>query len=216
MLVEYILDILGQFYMSTELKWFIYIIVLILNFIAYYQNPVLRTDIPKCFGMSCRWFSFITGIGAMCIYLFGLVGLWYVAPFSSNMPDYWYIPVIILSYAIIIQMTISVRMYTDNGTLNPPPSDLWGIRDRIRLYTLILVLDTIFFHQMYLDGGQTLMKTHRVWDKYIISRFGSITNFYSFALGWFGVVGLTFDLLSIKFIADFDACDYNLPKSWNY
>ena len=178
MLVEYILDILGQFYMSTELKWFIYIIVLILNFIAYYQNPVLRTDIPKCFGMSCRWFSFITGIGAMCIYLFGLVGLWYVAPFSSNMPDYWYIPVIILSYAIIIQMTISVRMYTDNGTLNPPPSDLWGIRDRIRLYTLILVLDTIFFHQMYLDGGQTLMKTHRVWDKYIISRFGSITNFY--------------------------------------
>jgi hypothetical protein len=113
-------------------------------------------------------------------------------------------------------MTISVRMYTDNGTLNPPPSDLWGIRDRIRLYTLILVLDTIFFHQMYLDGGQTLMKTHRVWDKYIISRFGSITNFYSFALGWFGVVGLTLDLLSIKFIADFDACDYNLPKSWNY
>jgi hypothetical protein len=217
---KYFIDIFADFYTSNVLKWFIYILVLILNFIAYYQNPVLRTDVAKCSGISCRWFSFITGIGAMCIYLFGLVGLWYVAPFSTNMPDYWYVPVIILTYAIIIQMTLSVKMYTntgnDNDNLNPPPSDLLPIKDRVRLYVLILILDAIFFHQMYLDGGQALLKKHSVWDKYIISRFGSITNFYSFALGWFGLVGLGLDLLSIKFIADFNACDYDLPKSWNY
>jgi hypothetical protein len=152
----------------------------------------------------------------MTIYLFGLMALWYTTPFTNNISSYWYIPVFILTYAIITQMTISVKMYEDNGTLNPPPSDLWPLRDRTALYILILVLDTIFFHQMYLDGGKTLVRTNSIWNNYIISRFGSIRNFYSFALGWFGVVGLILDFISIKVIAEFNACDFNLPKSWNY
>ena len=42
---------------------------------------------------------------AMALGIFGLIALWYCAPFTSFLPDYWYIPVAILTFAIIAQIT---------------------------------------------------------------------------------------------------------------
>jgi len=213
---RYFFDSFKIFYTSLPFRWFVYALVFILNFFAFYQNPVLRTDSKKCYGMPCRWFSFITGICAMSLYLFGLIALWYVAPFSEHMPDYWYIPVIILTYAIITQITISIQVTEENGNFNPPPQDLWPKATRVKLYLLILLLDVIYFHQMYLDSGQALTANKRIVDDLILSRFGGTKNTLSFVLGWFGLVGLLFDFLSIRFISGFDACHYGLPKIWNF
>lgn len=213
---KYFLNSLIIFYTSTSFRWFVYILVFMLNFLAFYQNPVLRTDSRKCYGIPCRWFSFITGIGAMSLYSFGLIALWYSSPFSEHIPNYWYIPVIALTYAIITQITISVQVVEDNGEFNPPPQGLWPKEDRIKLYLFILLLDVIYFHQMYLDSGQILTNNKRVLDNIFLSRFGGTKNNLSFFLGWFGLVGLLFDILSIRFISSFDACYYGLPPSWNF
>ena len=213
-----ILNTLYEFYMSLGLRWFIYIIAYILNVVSYYQNPTLFTDGRNCtFGLPCRWFNFIAGMCAMTLCIFGLIVLWYDAPFSKYLPDFWYIPVALITYAIIAQITISVKPVVDNGELNPPPEGLWPLKDRSWLYILLLILDLIFFHQMYLDGGTQLIENPRVIDDLILGRFGGWNkDKYNFMLEWFGTIQILFDILAIYQIVYFRACDYGLPNSWNY
>ena len=68
-----IFKIVYNFYTSSELKWFICITFFILNFFSYYQNPTLFTDSSNCYGMSCRWFNFIAGMGNLTLNLIGLI-----------------------------------------------------------------------------------------------------------------------------------------------
>jgi len=216
-LIRNVLSVLNGFYMSIGFRWLVFGLVFFLNFVAFYQNPVLYSEDRKCFGLPCKWFSFITGMGAMTLYSFGLITLWYVAPFSSIFPDYWYIPVVLITYAIIIQMTISAKVVKDSNEFVAPPEFLLPKTDRIRLYYLILVLDIIYFHQLYLDGGKQLINNPRVLDDLILGRFGGWTeNKFAFLVGWFGLVGLLFDALAIRFVSSFTACNYGLPDNWNY
>jgi hypothetical protein len=204
-------------YMSIGFRWFIYMTAFILNILAYYENPLLFTDARKCLGLPCRLFNFISGMCAMALGIFGLIALWYCAPFTSFLPDYWYIPVAILTFAIIAQITISVEVQTDNGEFNHPPQYLWGKTDRNYLYVLLLVLDLIFFHQLWMDGGKQLIENPRVIDDLILGRFGGWNqNKFNFMVEWFGVIQIVFDILAIWQIKSFRSCDYGLPASWDY
>lgn len=207
----------SSFYQSTGLKWVVALTFFILNFVAYYQNPTLFTDSRNCYGMSCKWFNFIGGVANLSLNLFGIIGLWYCAPFTSYLPDYWYVPVAILSYALIVQITLSVKTYSDDGSLNSPPQDLWGKEYRVWLNVIITILDIIFFHQMYLDGGKKLINNPRVLDDFFLSRFGGWNESkFEFLLGWWGVIGLIIDFAAIITLSRFRSCDYNLPSSWDY
>ena len=206
-----------NFYTSNGLKWFVCISFFILNFVSYYQNPTLFTDVKNCYGMSCRWFNFIAGMGNLTLNLIGLIGLWYIAPFSKYLPNYWYIPVIILSYAILIQITLSVKITTDDGGFNPPPEDLWPQKYRVLLNIIIMILDIIFFHQLYLDGGKQLYNNPTILEDFILNRFGGWNEAkFDFVLGWYAIIGFLFDIFAIIFAYKFRACNYDLPSSWDY
>jgi hypothetical protein len=220
-LINYFISVLGplisKFYMSIGFRWFIYMSAFLLNILAYYENPVLFTDSKKCYGMSCRLFSFLAGMCAMALGIFGLIALWYCAPFSSFLPDYWYIPVAIITFAIIAQITISVEVQTDNGEFNHPPEFLWRKQYRYYLYVLILILDLIFFHQLWIDGGKQLIENPRVIDDLILGRFGGWNeNKFNFMVEWFGSIQILFDILAIWQINSFQSCNYGLPPSWDY
>jgi hypothetical protein len=215
--LQELFKIFSHFYTSTGLKWFICLTCFVLNFFSYYQNPTLFTDSKNCHGMSCRWFNFIAGMGNLTLNLIGLIGLWYIAPFSKYLPNYWYVPVIILSYALLIQITLSVKVTTDDGNFNPPPEDLWPKKYRILLNVIIFILDIIFFHQLYLDGGKQLYNNPTILDDFILSRFGGWNESkFDFVLGWYGIIGFILDILCINNIASFKACNYNLPSSWDF
>jgi hypothetical protein len=220
-IIKYVLSELANgfsvFYQSTGFKWIVALAFFFLNFIAYYQNPILFTDIRNCYGLPCKWFNFITGIANLSINLFGIIGLWYCAPFTSYLPDYWYVPVAIFSYVVIVQMTLSAKSYEDDGTLNSPPQDLWSKNNRIWLNVIITILDIIFFHQMYLDGGKKLINNPRILDDFFLGRFGGWNESkFEFVLGWWGMIGLIIDFMAIITISRFKSCDYNLPSSWDY
>jgi hypothetical protein len=206
------------FYNSTGLKWFVATSFFILNFFSYYQNPILFTNLSNCYGLPCRWFNLITGILNLTLNLIGIIGLWYCAPFTQYLPDYWYIPLAILSYAVIIQITLSVKTTIDDGkSLNPPPQNLWPKLNRTILQVVITILDVIFFHQMYLDGGKQLVNNPRVLDNFILGRFGGWNESkFEFLLGWWGIIGLIIDVLTIIQVYSFQSCDYDLPPSWDY
>jgi hypothetical protein len=215
--IEQIIDSLYIFYQSTGLKWFVALLFFILNFVSFYQNPLLFSDSRKCSGMPCRWFTFIAGVANLSLNLLGIIGLWYCAPFTDYLPDYWYIPLAILSYAALVQITLSVKTTYDDGTFNPPPQDLWGKKERIWLNVAITILDLIFFHQMYLDGGKKLVDNPRILDDFILGRFGGWNESkFEFLLGWWGICGLIIDLIAVYYTYMYQSCDYDLPASWDY
>ncbi len=162
--------------------------------------------------------TFIFGIIGITLSLIGLIALWYIAPFNETLVDYWYIPVVILVYAIIIQITISIKPAVENGDLNPPPNHLLPKKYRTLLYVIILFLSLMYSLQLYLDGGVKLIGNNTKYiDHFILGRFGGITkNKYNFFIEWVAIIKLVTGILRIRDISDFYACDYGLPTSWDY
>jgi hypothetical protein len=166
--------------------------------------------------MNCKIFTFITGMITITLSLFGLILLWYVAPFSKSFPDYWYIPVIILTYAIIIQITLTTDIQMEDGSFNPPPENLITKKYRILLNVFILILLIIYFIQLYLDGGNNLISSQRNGNSSILSYFGNITpENYILFIEFFALIKILNRLLEIKNVMNFNACNYGLPLSWN-
>jgi hypothetical protein len=89
---------------------------------------------------------------------------------------------------------------------------------RIMLYSIILFLTIIYFIQLYLDSGVTLIKNNTKYlDHFILGRFGGITkDKYQFFVEWFAFVKILLSILEIQNISNFYACDYNLPTSWDF
>jgi hypothetical protein len=155
---------------------------------------------------------------SITISLIGLIALWYIAPFSDTLMDYWYVPIVVLVYALIVQITITVKPSINDGNLNPPPEYILPIKYRIILYVIILVISLIYSLQLYIDGGVKLISnSNRYVDHFILGRFGSITsNKYMFFLQWFTIIKVIIGLFRIRDIYNFNPCDYDLPNSWSY
>lgn len=203
-LVNNILPYLSDFFMSVGFRWFIYVLLLILNIYIYSQNPKLHTNTKKCYKINCKIFTFISGMITISLILFGLILLWYTIPFNNYIPDYWYIPVIILIYAIIIQITLTVKLELEDGNFNPPPENLLSKHYRIIINICAFILLLIFFIQLYLDneGG---------------SKFNNIINInYISLLQIFGIITILNNIFELKDVIGFYACDYGLPLSWDF
>lgn len=216
--------ILWEIFMSDKIRWVLFFSVTILNFVAYYQDPTRYTVEKKClFNTPCKWFDFVAGLGTFTLDTLTFIGLWYTIgslTLRQWLPDYWYLPFIILGYAIITQITIDSGVVShDKEVLASPPAYLWSHNWRIGLYTLILIVDVIIFIQLYIDSGiNNYSSTFRVVDMVFTGRFGGWTqgNKVQFMFAWLGILGVLADMLALYFIYIYNACQYNLPISWNY
>lgn len=207
-----------DFFMSVAFRWIILFIIFVLQIYSYSQNPKLFTNAKKCYTTNCRAVTFLIGVIGTTLTLLALITLWYVLPFSDVLPDYWYIPIIIITYAIIIQITISVKVEVEDGSFNPPPEYLINKKNRIILYVILTILFMIYFIQLYLDGGVNIIKNNnRYIDHFILGRFGGVNkNNYNFFIQWFAIIKILVSMLTIKSAYDFYACDYGLPSSWDF
>lgn len=217
-------QILWNVFMSNKLRWVLFIVVAILNFIAYYQDPTRYTTEPKCLlNTPCKWFNYIAGMLTFTVDVVTFLSLWYtISPdsFRTLLPDYWYIPIIVIGYAIITQITIDTPNVKENKDIlaSPPPS-LWPHKWRIILYSTILILDIIIFTQLYIDSGINIYKPKtRIFDVVIKGRFGGWNkgNYMQFVFAWLGIGGVMADCIALYYVYTFNSCQYNLPISWNY
>ncbi len=204
--------------MSITFRWIILLSILVLHIYTYYQNPKLFTNAKKCYKLNCRVITFLIGIFSITLMILSLITLWYVTPFTDALPDYWYIPLVILIYALVIQITVSIKVEIEDGSFNPPPEFLISKKHRTIVYVVLLVLSIIYFIQLYLDGGINLVNnSNRYVDHYILGRFGGVSkDNYNFFIEWFAIIKILVGVLAIKDVADFYACDYGLPASWDY
>lgn len=219
-----ITKIVKTFLLNNVFRWLLFLTVMTLNFIAFFQDPIRMSD-SKCFGLSCRWFSFLAGMGTFFLDILTFIGLWLTIPFTGALPDLWFIPLIFIGFAIIVQGTIDSKIYfrydaQGNETFNPPPNYLWSKRRRIILYTAILIIDMIIFIQFYIQSGITSSSTNTVQTGLhylILDRFGSYDkNKIAFIVSWLGIGGFIADNIALSYVKNYEACAYDHPVSWNY
>ena len=211
-----IIDIL----INDGFRWILFAIVLVLNFVAFTQDPI-RLSQASCFTFPCKWFSYVAGMGTFTMDCLTLIGLWLTIPFTTMFPEYWFVPLIFIGYAIITQITIDSDTYKlegKNANLNPPPNYLWSRDKRKTIYMIILILDIIIFLQFYLaSGAKKLTGNIRVIDYVFLNRFGGYTgNEISFIMAWIGVCGVLLDVIAYNLSSSYYPCKYSQPDSWNF
>ena len=213
-----VFDIFTKLLLNVPLRWFFMLTVLILNFIAYFQDPI-RMSTKKCLlGTQCKWFSYFAGMGTFTMDVLTFLGLWLTIPFTKKFPEYWYFPLIILGYAIITQVTVDSKIYKENENFNPPPAGLWPKKYRIILYIAILIIDVIVFSQFYFASGIQDFSKNTILHRIFLQRFGGYYtgNELPFIIAWFGIIGVVFDSIALYLVRSFEACKYGLPNSWNF
>ena len=208
--------------LNNTLRWVLFLIVLILNFAAFIQDPI-RLSKVDCLGIPCKWFGYLAGMGTYTMDCLTFIGLWLTIPFTLALPEYWFIPFIIIGYAIITQITVSSKIYGKNGekespTLNPPPDYLLSKNKRVIIYLLILIFDTIIFLQFYLASTtKKLSGNIRLLDILFLNKFGGYSgNEISFIMAWIGLIGVFFNIIAYKVTTDYYSCKYDQPISWDY
>lgn len=223
------LDSLSRIIISPTVRWVVYIIALILVLYSYVLEPIRFADKKTWFGLSYKYENFIMMCFTAFFYIFVFLGLWLTIPFTDILPDYWYIPIIVFIFAIVLHLTISAPAInlsdaeydthtgTKTETLLPPPIYFQPKSVRKAMYYVILILDIIMFIQGLIYAGiKTNFKT-TVLHQFFLNRFGGTNsdNMLNFATEWLGLFGILIDVYWIYGLETFSPCKYGLPASWN-
>jgi hypothetical protein len=213
------LNLFTGFLTNPLLRWLFWLTVTILNFYAFIHDPLRFSTNHEFFGLPNKWFVYISRMLSFTLDVLTFFGLWFTIPFADNLPVYWFIPFIILGYAIISQYTIDSDTYTRNeGHFSPPPQYLWSKYTRIILFAVILILNIIIFTQFYIASGIKEYYNNTILHRFLLQRFGGYAsgNHLAFIVAWIGLIACFFDSTMLELQYNFRACKYNLPDSWNF
>lgn len=220
------LDNLSRIIINPSVRWIVYIIALVLVLYSYVIEPMRFSNKKTWFGLSYKYENFIMMCFTAFFYIFVFLGLWLTIPFTEILPEYWYIPIIVFIFAIILHLTISAptinlapqnRAAKEQERLQPPPSYFQPKSVRKAMYYVILILDIIMFVQGLIYAGiKTNFKT-TVLHQFFLNRFGGTNpeNMLNFATEWLGMFGILIDVYWIYGLETFSPCKYGLPASWN-
>jgi hypothetical protein len=220
------LDNLSRIIINPSVRWIVYIIALALVLYSYVLEPIRFSNKKTWFGLSYKYENFIMMCFTAFFYIFVFLGLWLTIPFTELLPEYWYIPVIVFIFAIILHLTIStptINLAPQNSAvkeqerLQPPPQYFQPKSVRKAMYYVILILDIIMFVQGLIYAGiKTNFKT-TVLHQFFLNRFGGTDseNMLNFATEWLGTFGILIDVYWIYGLETFSTCKYGLPASWN-
>ena len=212
-----------NFLLNNTFRWLLFLTVMILNFIAYFQDPIRMSESICLFGLPCKWFAFLAGILVFFLDCLTFISLWLTIPFTDKLPNLWFIPIILLGFAIITQITIDSNIYKrfdaqGQENFNPAPDYLWSKNKRVILYTAILIIDLLIFIQFYIASGTTTTSSIKTGFHYLIlDRFGGYSkNKIEFLASWLGVGGFIADNIALNLQKNYEACKFEQPISWNY
>jgi hypothetical protein len=206
------------FLTNPLLRWLFWLAVAVLNFYAFIHDP-LRFSSENIIGIPAKWFIYGARMLTFTLDVLTFLGLWFTIPFVADMPVYWFIPFVILGYALISQYTSDGKIYTrEEDTFAPPPTYLWSKRTRIILFIVVLLLNIMIFLQFYVASGIKAYYDNTVLHHFFLQRFGGFYkgNHLAFIVAWLAILALYFDAKMLKIQYNFTACQYDLPDSWNF
>lgn len=209
-----------QLLINPGFRWFCYLAVVILTLFAYLQDPVRFSTQTAFTGLPYNYHFYFSICITITIYVITFLGLWYTIRWDKGtLSTYWYIPFIVLAYAIITQIFVSSTPISyDDDSLSPPPWYMLPRYTRLWIYYVILCLDILIFISALLYSGTSTTFNTTILHRYILNRFGGLEpgNVLNFIIGWLGLGGLVIDVYAIHIQQGFNSCRYGLPESWNF
>jgi hypothetical protein len=214
-----ILKIISNLIINKSFRWIILLALFILTILSYVQEPIRYSGYIAFTGLTYKLHYFILICITLFIYIFNFLSLELTIPFSTNLPTLWYIPIIIIIYAIILDVTSTSEIVTDKkGNLEPPPNYLLPKRYRLIIYYFIIMFDILSFVQSFIYSGITIQFKTTILHQFFLNRFGSYKpgNVLMFIVSWLGIIGLLLDGYMVRNQLLFTACNYGLPNSWDF
>ena len=208
---------LAEFITTPLFRWLLLFLGVILTLIQYLNSPQRFSYKIAYFGIPFKWYMYILCMFNLFTSSMTTIGQWSTIPFTDKLPDYWYIYIFILCFAIITQITVDSEQYLDNGSFSPPPTYMLPQKYRVIISYCSLVVDTLLMLQVYIYFGITDVSKKTLLSTYVLERFGGwITgNKLDFLFDWSGIIDVLIKLYILILQRDFYACEYGLPSSWN-
>jgi len=79
---------LANFISEPPMRWFFYLIVIILTVFLFIQDPIRFSGIKGFSGFSMKWHLYIISIINALNYIITFLALWFTIPFSTNLTPY--------------------------------------------------------------------------------------------------------------------------------
>jgi hypothetical protein len=215
-----ILEEISELITTPSLRWLIYAISIVFLILNYSQHIIRYSSITSWFKMPIKWRIYIIGILEIFGSLITFMALWLTIPFMSQnlLPQYWYLTIFIILFAIYTQITIDSPIVTDDGSLNPPPAILLPKKYRVLISFMVLICDIIIFLQIFIHMGIVDYSKNTILHRFFLERFGSADggNLFGWILAWVAIFYIYNDIHILTEQMNFTACQYKLPPSWNF
>jgi len=208
----------GDFLITPLFRWILLLLSIILTVLQYLNSPQRFSYKTAYFGISFKWYMYILCIFNLFTSSLTTMGQWVEIPFTKNLPEYWYIYVVILFFAIITQITIDSKQYKDDGTsFNPPPDYMYPQKYRVLISYCSFIVDTLLMIQVYIYFGIADISKKTLIHTYFLQRFGGWLdgNKIDFLFDWSGIIDVIIKFYILALQKGFFACEYGLPPSWN-
>jgi len=208
---------LAEFITTPLLRWILVCLGVIFTIIQYLNSPQRFSFEKSEFGISFKWYLYFLCMLNLFTSSLTTIGQWATIPFTDMLPDYWYIYLFILCFAIITQITVDSPQILDDGSFNPPPTYLYPQKYRVILAYISVIIDTLLMIQLYIYNGIADSSKTTLLSYYILERFGGWIkgNKLDFIFEWSGMFDVFIKIYILLLQKNFIACEYGLPPSWN-
>ena len=208
---------LGNFIITPLLRWLLLFLGIGISILQYLNSPQRFSFIKSKFGISFKWYLYVLCMFNLFTSSLTIIGQWGSIPFTNSLPDYWYIYLFVLCFAIVTQITVDSPQISDDGSLNPPPIYMYSQKSRVIIAYISVVIDTLLMIQLYIYNGIADTSKKNLLSHYILERFGGWIdgNKLDFLFEWSGMIDVFIKIYLLLLQNNFRACEYNLPSSWN-
>ena len=208
---------LADFLITPFFRWLTLLLTVILTILQYLNEPQRFSYKKLFYGASYKWHLYALAVLGTITTVFTCIGIWIQIPFTDKLPNYWYIYLFILYLAIITQITVDSKQYTDDGSFNPPPTYMYPQKYRLMLAYAGVVVDSIIMIQLYIYFGISNINRKTLFNNFFLERFGGWYpgNKLEFIFDWSGLLKIGLKLYILYLQKGFQACNYGLPLSWN-
>ncbi len=212
-----ILHQIGEFIITPLFRWFTLLLTIILTTLQYLNEPQRYSYSLAFSGLSYKWHLYIIAIYSGISTILTVFGLWIQIPFTSSLPDYWFLYLFVLYLALITQITIDSPQIADDGSFNPPPSYMLPQKFRVVLSYITMFVDFLIMVQLYIYFGISDITKKTAISRYVLERFGGWYpgNKFDFIFDWSGIIDTVLKIYLLSLQSGFQACIYGLPLSWN-
>ena len=207
----------GNILISPLFRWITLFLTIILTVLQFLNEPQRFSYKKAVDGLSFKWHLYILAVYSGISTVLTLFALWIQIPFTDSLPNFWYLYVFVLYLAIITQIHVDSKQYTDDGSFNPPPFYLMSKKYRVWLAYANTIVDFLIMFQLYIYFGISDITKRTYVSKYFLERFGGWYpgNKFDFIFDWSGLIDTALKIYILFLQSDFQACEYGLPLSWN-